>query len=112
MCLLANLTLTELNSMTKTALISEAVKDVRKADAALAHDKTGNAVRMDEEIRDAYGELMGAREILWTYYNTGEVNVITVRDFDAAHRLLGGYTVKHYRGAQQPRLSPIEPGPK
>jgi len=112
MCNLAELSPSEVNKLTKADIIAEIFKDVRRSSASREEDEHGNAVRQEETITDAYGTVVGTREILWTYYKTGEVNVITVRDFDASHKLLGGYTVKHYRGEQQPRLNPIEPGPK
>jgi hypothetical protein len=109
MCELADKTPAELNAMTKVDIIAEILEGVRRRSRTKEEDERGNAVRMDETITDAYGELVGTREILWTYYNTGEVNVITVRERDDKGKLLGGYVVKHYTDGKQPKLNIIKP---
>ena len=41
---------------------------------------------------------------LWTYYDTGEVNVITLKDLDAADVETQVIKVKHYLDGRQPKV--------
>jgi hypothetical protein len=95
--------------MTKADIIAAILEGVTRHRREMEHDDQGNAVRMEETITDAYGELLGTRQGVWTYYNTGEVNVITMQEFDADHKLTGGYAVKHFRDGRQPILTTIGP---
>mgnify|MGYP001768910154 CR=1 FL=1 len=42
------------------------------------------------------------REVTWTYYATGEVNVITIKQYDGNNALLHTKAIKHYIDGRQP----------
>jgi len=107
MCELATKTPAELNAMNKADIIAKILEDVTRSTTDLEQDEHGNAIRQEETITDAYGTLLGTKQTVWTYYGSGEVNVITVQEFDAKHKFLSGYTVKHYKDEKQPTLTII-----
>ena len=45
------------------------------------------------------------RETTWTYYATGEVNVITIKVYDGANNLLRTKSIKHYTDGRQPTVT-------
>jgi queuine/archaeosine tRNA-ribosyltransferase len=45
------------------------------------------------------------REVTWTYYATGEVNVITIKQYDANNVLLHAKAIKHYKDGRQPTVT-------
>ena len=45
------------------------------------------------------------REVTWTYYATGEVNVITIKVYDGNNNLLRTKAVKHYTDGRQPTVT-------
>jgi hypothetical protein len=45
------------------------------------------------------------REATWTYYATGEVNVITIKQYDANNVLLHTKAIKHYKDGRQPTVT-------
>ena len=45
------------------------------------------------------------REVTWTYYATGEVNVITIKQYDGANNLLHTKAIKHYKDGRQPTVT-------
>ena len=45
------------------------------------------------------------RETLWSYYPTGEVNVITTKQYDGANVLLHTKAIKHYKDGRQPTMT-------
>jgi queuine/archaeosine tRNA-ribosyltransferase len=45
------------------------------------------------------------REVTWTYYATGEVNVITIKQYDANNVLLHTKAIKHYKDGRQPTVT-------
>ena len=45
------------------------------------------------------------RVITWTYYATGEVNVITIERYDAINTLIRTKRIKHYRDGRQPEAT-------
>jgi hypothetical protein len=45
------------------------------------------------------------REVTWTYYATGEVNVITIKQYDANNVLLHTKAIKHHKDGRQPTVT-------
>ena len=45
------------------------------------------------------------RETTWTYYATGEVNLITIKQYDANNALLHTKAIKHYKDGRQPTVT-------
>jgi hypothetical protein len=45
------------------------------------------------------------REMTWTYYATGEVNVITIKQYDSNNVLLHTKAIKHYKDGRQPTVT-------
>lgn len=45
------------------------------------------------------------RETLWSYYPTGEVNVITIKQYDSNNVLLHAKAIKHYKDGRQPTVT-------
>lgn len=45
------------------------------------------------------------RAVTWTYYATGEVNVITIKQYDANNALLHTKAIKHYIDGRQPTVT-------
>ena len=45
------------------------------------------------------------RETLWSYYPTGEVNVITIKQYDSNNVLLHTKAIKHYKDGRQPTVT-------
>ena len=107
MCELSNLSLSELNAMTKTQLIAKAVADRRETILELDERDERGQLRQSVKILDGYGNLTGRQEISWTYHDTGEVNEITVTEEDALGKMIGGYIVKHPLG-DQPTLTKLK----
>ena len=45
------------------------------------------------------------RAVTWTYYATGEVNVITIKVYDGANNLVHTKAIKHYKDGRQPTVT-------
>ena len=45
------------------------------------------------------------RVTTWTYYATGEVNVITIKQYDGSKNLLRTKAIKHYQDGKQPTVT-------
>ncbi len=45
------------------------------------------------------------RVVTWSYYPTGEVNVITIKTYDGANNLLRTKAIKHYIDGRQPTVT-------
>jgi hypothetical protein len=105
MCMLPNLTLTELNSMTKAQLVSAAVKDVRHVTTDLIQDPDLGNTQLDEITKDAYGTVLSKRTIVWSYYPTQEIQEITVTEKDPEDKTTEEYIITHYLDGRQPVIN-------
>lgn len=93
---LTTLSPTELGGMAKADIIAEILEGVTQTDSTVVQDpKLGN-ISMEETTTDAYGNVLGTRMVDWTYYPTGEVNEIIVKD--NRERLV----IRHFRDGRQP----------
>ena len=45
------------------------------------------------------------RVVTWTYYATGEVDIITIKQYDNNDALLRTKTIKHYKDGRQPTVT-------
>lgn len=45
------------------------------------------------------------RVTTWTYYATGEVNVITIKQYDGSNNLPHTKAIKHYKDGRQPTVT-------
>ena len=101
---LTQLTPTQLSKMTKEAIIQAILEGQTYTQTTVERDKDGNQLRQVEMTYDAYtGNLVGRREIAWTYYELGVVDEITTTEKAPDGKPVRGHTVKHYAD-KQPRL--------
>ena len=101
---LTELTLAELDKLTKAELIAAIVEDQRiDASLPIERDKYGNAIRQLQRTKDAYGKVVEEKVIRWTYYDTkaGIINEIITED---AKEIA---TVKHTLDGKQPTLRKV-----
>ena len=59
------------------------------------------AIEVDTETNTQVNK----RVVTWTYYATGEVNVITIKVYDGANNLLHTKAIKHYKDGRQPTVT-------
>ena len=95
------------NNMTKRQLILwlmdadviniEPVRTYR-ADGQIASETT---IEVDTETNLQVNK----RVVTWTYYATGEVNVITIKTYDGENTLLRTKAIKHYKDGRQPTVT-------
>lgn len=72
-------------------------------DAVDTYYPDGQIESRNEIERDEDTLLQVSRRLTtWTYYNTGEVNVILIQTFDADDALKKTKRIKHYRDGRQP----------
>jgi hypothetical protein len=66
-----------------------------------------NGIESQNEIeRDIETDAQVSRKLTtWTYYNSGEVNVITIQTFDETDTLKKQKKIKHYKDGKQPEES-------
>ena len=98
-----DLTLAELNKMTKANIIAAILEDQTYSDVNLVKDEHGNNVKMTEVVRNAYGVVVGGKTVRWTYYDPkeGTVNEIITNDGKVED------TVKHTLDGKQPTLKRV-----
>ncbi len=76
----------------------------------VTHDEQGRVILVLDIDRDTEtGALLGATRTVWTYYDTGEVNVITIRRYDADQQEIvgAGLRIKHYTDGRPPKSTVI-----
>ena len=81
-------------------------KDEGTRTIAVTKDKEGRMSRFVEEHRDIDGALVGKRVNTYTYYPTGEVNVITQQRFEG-EKLIQNRQIKHFLDGKQPIVTNI-----
>jgi hypothetical protein len=65
----------------------------------------GQVSREDVAICDLEtAKKVGGTRTLWTYYETGEVDTITLLELDPDDGMLARRVIKHYRGGRQPEV--------
>ena len=119
-----DVTLEQLRSMTKTQIINRLstwltnhftkrqlilwlmdmdvirIEPVRtyRADGQIESETT---ITVDTET----GLQVNKRVVTWAYYPTGEVNVITIKQYDSNDVLLHTKAIKHYKDGRQPTVT-------
>lgn len=58
-------------------------------------------VERDEET----GEIVSSKSITWSYYSTGEVNVILIIVYDATGIEIKRKRIKHFKDGRQPEVN-------
>jgi len=110
MCQLSSMTPAQLNAMTKAQLIEATLQDVRKSAAANEYDAKDRLISQVQTTTDAYDALVGTVSMGLTYYGTGEVDVITVVEYDAQGKETQRMVIKHYTDGRQPVVSSFQAG--
>ena len=119
-----DVTLAQLRSMTKAKIIERLstwlTKNMTKRqlilwlmDIEVMDDEPIRTYREDGQItsettvtKDTETNLqVNKREASWTYYATGEVNVITIKQYDSNNVLLHAKAIKHYKDGRQPTVT-------
>lgn len=79
------------------------------ATIAVEKDKDGKTTKWIEETRDSEGLLVGKRTDEYTYYPTGETDVITQKKYDSQNELIPGSEkkIKHYLDGRQPEIQKL-----
>jgi hypothetical protein len=119
-----DVTLEQLRALTKTQIITKLSNWLTKnftkrqlilwlMDIEVMDDEPIRTYRADGQIasetivtKDTGTNLqVNKREATWTYYATGEVNVITIKQYDANNVLLHTKAIKHYKDGRQPTVT-------
>lgn len=69
----------------------------------------GNQILSETQIiRDVEtNALISTKEITWTYYPTGEVDEITILEFNSKGEVILAKTIKHFTDGRQPAVEEI-----
>jgi len=112
-----SLTIDQLKTATKAAIVADITGKMSKRDliiAVVGSDKVTDAPvikrRKDNQIESQLeterdietGAVLGSRLITWTYYETGEVDEIATIAMDAAGKETSRRIIKHYTDGRQP----------
>ena len=119
-----DVTLEQLRSMTKTQIINRLSTWLTNhftkrqlilwlMDIEVMNDEPVRTYRADGQItsetivtRDTETNTqVNKRETTWTYYATGEVNLITIKQYDSNDVLLHTKAIKHYKDGRQPTVT-------
>ena len=119
-----DVTLEQLRALTKTQIINRLstwlTKNFTKRqlilwlmDIEVLDDEPVRTYRADGQItseiivtRDTETNAqVNKREVNWTYYATGEVNIITIKQYDSNNVLLHTKAIKHYKDGRQPTVT-------
>jgi len=119
-----DVTLAQLRSMTKTQIINRLSTWLTNhftkrqlilwlMDIEVMDDEPVRTYRADGQIssetivtKDTETNLqVSKRAVTWSYYATGEVNVITTKTYDGNNNLLHTKAIKHYKDGRQPTVT-------
>ena len=92
------------------------IKDLRLTDITLSTLTTNHNVPEGQLLRvyektDILGNKLGSTKTEWTYYPTGEVDIITISGLDAQDQVVSQKRIKHFTDGRQPILLPTNPTP-
>jgi len=97
---------------------AEARGELTNSTITVVADKDGRTTKWTEETRDLKDVLLGKRVDEYTYYPTGETDIIIHKEYDSSDKLIPGSEkkIKHYLGGRQPEIQKSvaeeqEPGP-
>jgi len=119
-----DVTLEQLRAMTKAKIIERLstwlTKNMTKRqlilwlmDIEVVEDTPVRTYREDGQITSETtvtkdtetNQQVNKREVSWTYYATGEVNVITIKTYNGNNVLLHTKAIKHYKDGRQPTVT-------
>jgi len=91
------------NSKSKKELIEiEMEGQTEFSDPTTGEDCPNGQVWRLTVIRDAEGTKLRSNRVDWTYYPTGEVDIITIIELDASDDIISMKQLKHYPDGRQP----------
>jgi hypothetical protein len=99
---------TKLNGMTKRKLIMFLWDEIQEMQRdPIRTYRADGQIESQAEIQEDIetGAQTGKRTTAWTYYPTGEVDEITISNYDALDGLLKRKIIKHYRDGKQPTVT-------
>ena len=124
MILPVDITLEQLREMTKTQIINKLSTwltnnftkrqlvlwllgaDVIFDNPIIIYGGNGQITSQTEIERDGETGLQTKKIVTtWTYYASGEVDIITIKNYDASNVLLNTTTIKHYKDNRQPTVT-------
>jgi Mg2+/Co2+ transporter CorB len=100
-----NLTLKEL--ITERSDLVQAIKNGEDENETASHvekDKKGRVKKWTEETKDLDGILISKRVDEYSYYKTGEVDIITQQVYDSKGELVSEKKVKHFVDGRRPEV--------
>jgi hypothetical protein len=95
------------NNMTKRQLILWLMDmDVISIDPVRTYRADGQIESETRiEVDTETNKQVGKRVTTWTYYPTGEVDVIAIKTYNGKNALLKTKAIKHYRDGKQPTVT-------
>jgi hypothetical protein len=97
-------TLTELNSMTKAQIISSLTQGMTETVCTKSENGKFGQVSSEHVTRDSTGTIVKTEQWSWTYYKTGEVDIITQVVLDAKGSETSRKQIKNYPDGRQPEI--------
>jgi hypothetical protein len=110
MCQLSGMTRAQLDKLTKEQLIQLALEGVIIETIAGSEfdKKTGELISLKTINSDAYtGIVSEIKEIKKTFYETGAIDIISVKTTDGGGKVLDAYDIKH---ARDDKTQPVKVG--
>ena len=105
---MADITTTGELKETYPGLTDKIIKEARgeniESNISVTKDKEWNIIEWIEELRDSDNTLVSKRTDKYSYYLTGEVNIITQQVWDKDGKLTEKQ-VKHYENGKQPLVT-------
>lgn len=72
------------------------------ADPTTGEDSPNGQVWRQTVIRRAEGKIIRRETAKWTYYPTGEVDIITISELDPQDQIVSQKKIKHFTNGRQP----------
>jgi hypothetical protein len=96
----------KLNSYTKRQILTWLMEEVEFSDSpTVTTNPNGEISSQDEITRDIETNApTHRRHVDWTYYPTGEVDIITISEFDENDALISEKKIKHYKDKKAPEV--------
>jgi hypothetical protein len=96
-------------AMTKREMILWLMETDTIQDNAIDTYENGQLVKRIEYVRDVEtGEKVRGKVTTWTYYPTGEINVIRIAETNATDGEVSHIRIKHYLDNRRPRITEID----
>ena len=94
------------DKLTKAKLRALRFKGETVSESKMTKDpKTGDLGKLVVKTRDLLsGDLLGSEETEWTYFPTGEVNLIRTTVRDGSGKVKAKRKIEHFKDRRQPRI--------